>query len=231
MALPLLRCRDSFTPRPRMIPGLLRLWIQPAATAPPGGNGRCGPFAVPAETLQGSSRLLLEADLNSCGPRDLFETPGCQVDLGTAESAGLVGWFDLHASREHEDVQLTTAPTAPQTHWVQCWMPFRRPLSKLVVQVRLRLVAQSAAAGLPELCLVLGGEEVPEADLARYFLDRGQVEFGASVDAAAPPQPPQKKQRTSEGGAPDIEGCFFPSDVQELVSLAKEAVRGGESEH
>ncbi|CAE7717771.1 unnamed protein product, partial [Symbiodinium sp. KB8] len=107
MALPLLRCRDSFNPRPLMVPGLLRIWIQAAASAPAGAGRRCGPLACSSEVLVGSPCLLLEADLNTCRPgsaADLFEAAGQQLSLKEIEeSAGLVGWFDLHCSREHED--------------------------------------------------------------------------------------------------------------------------------
>ncbi|CAE7407817.1 Prmt3, partial [Symbiodinium sp. CCMP2456] len=218
MALPLLRCRDSFNPRPLMVPGLLRIWIQAAASAPTGAGRRCGPLACPSEALVGSPCLLLEADLNTCSAADLFEAAGQQLSLKEIEdSAGLVGWFDLHCSREHEDVVLSTSPWAPQTHWAQCWMPFRRPLSQVSVEVRLRLVAQTSTAGLPELCLELSGKDVEQSDWARFFLDRAQVEYGA---ASTPTGPRCKKPRLSEG-APDIEAVFFPSDVQELILLAK----------
>eukprot|EP00439_Symbiodinium_sp_Y106_P077192 s501_g16.t1 len=110
MALPLLRCRDSFNPRPLMVPGLLRIWIQAAASAPAGAGQRCGPLACSSEVLLGSPCLLLEADLNTCSPgsaADLFEAAGRQLSLKEMESAGLVGWFDLHCLREHEDSKNT----------------------------------------------------------------------------------------------------------------------------
>ena len=39
MAQPLLRCRDAFPVKPHMLPGLLRIWVQPAELT----AGRCGP--------------------------------------------------------------------------------------------------------------------------------------------------------------------------------------------
>ncbi|CAJ1408200.1 unnamed protein product [Effrenium voratum] len=205
MVRPLLHCRDAFDPKPHMLPGLLRIWVQPCE-----GDGRCGPAVIRSEQLRGTPQLVLEADLNTCSLEDLFVT--CTVQLG---ASGLVGWFDLQCCAEHQLV-LSTSPHAAATHWAQCWLPFGERLDG-AARLRLRLAPQST--GLPELCVEL--TPPPGAPLRgmRFFLDRGVVErFGGEDGEDA--QGGAKRRRTE-----DIEARYFPSDIAELLSLAKAAVR------
>eukprot|EP00438_Fugacium_kawagutii_P018756 Skav204395 [mRNA] locus=scaffold2947:164542:176525:+ [translate_table: standard] len=182
----------------------------------------CGPRAISSDQLEGSAKVLLDLDLNTCSFSDLFENPG--IDLESCEvptaATGLVGWFDLHCCKDHPEVKMSTSPSAPKTHWLQCWMPFQKALNgeskcgKLHVKVQLR---PQKLAGLPELCVALSG-----AQQALYFLDRGIVEYG-DVPTFATEEPDFKRQRRAE----DIEAIYFPSDVQELVRLAQQAVQEG----
>eukprot|EP00435_Cladocopium_sp_Y103_P073185 s164_g42.t1 len=224
MAQPLLRCRDALCrgpARPQMLPGWLRLWVQPGQASVQqgaGGDVTCGPRVITTEQLQGSPTLLLDLDLNTCSVNDLFESPGIDVE-SAGGATGLVGWFDLHCCKDHPNVVLSTSPSAPKTHWLQCWMPFAKALkgsTKLHVQVQLK---PQNLAGLPELCVVLSGEDHD----ARFFLDRGVVEYGQVRPAEARESEPKRRRLETE----DIEAIYFPSDVQELLRLAQQAVKEG----
>lgn len=164
--------------------------------------------------------MLLDLDLNTCSFSDLFESPGIELESCEVPTAtGLVGWFDLHCCKDHPEVKMSTSPSAPKTHWLQCWMPFQKASDgegKLHVKVQLR---PQKLAGLPELCVSLSG-----AQQALYFLDRGIVEYGEGSTFAAG-EPDFKRQRRASDE--DIEAIYFPSDVQELVRLAQEAVKEG----
>lgn len=160
--------------------------------------------------------MLLDLDLNTCSFRDLFESPGIELE-SCPTATGLVGWFDLHCCKDHPEVKMSTSPSAPKTHWLQCWMPFQKALEgKLHVKVQLR---PQKLAGLPELCVELSGVQQ-----ALYFLDRGIVEYGEvpTFDAG---EPEFKRQRRASDE--DIEAIYFSSDVQELVRLAQQAVKEG----
>ncbi|CAK8991112.1 unnamed protein product [Durusdinium trenchii] len=224
MARPLLRCRDSLcraSCRPRMLPGLLRIWVQ--AASPPGAKAmKCGPRAIPEEYLHGNPHLLLDLDLNTCSIEDLFESPPKRFQLSggsDGSASGLVGWFDLQCCREHE-VILSTSPSAPTTHWLQCWMPFQTPLGSAQVKalhVKIQLVPQST--GLPELCVLVTGESKSDSHLARFFLDRGLASYETGTNETKP----SKRRRRRR----DIEAVYFPSDLQELLTLAETAVNEG----
>lgn len=180
---------------------------------------------IKSEELQGTARLLLDLDLNTCGFSDLFESPAIDLKLESSDvgATGLVGWFDLHCCKEHPEVVLSTSPNCPKTHWLQCWMPFPHALeSSSQVQVQVQLLPQRLA-GLPELCVVLSGLA---AQPVCYFLDQGFVETMTSCD-----EPPEGKRRRVGGEAEeiqeDIEAIYFPSDVKELLDLAEKAVKEG----
>ena len=254
--------------RPRMLPGLLRIWVQ--AASPPGAKAmKCGPRvtghretgtacscegsfsssflpplsivagffqqlfcsidsikAIPEEYLHGNPHLLLDLDLNTCSIEDLFESPPKRFQLSggsDGSASGLVGWFDLQCCREHE-VILSTSPSAPTTHWLQCWMPFQTPLGSAQVKalhVKIQLVPQST--GLPELCVLVTGESKSDSHLARFFLDRGLASYETGTNETKP----SKRRRRRR----DIEAVYFPSDLQELLTLAETAVNEGAEGH
>lgn len=155
---------------------------------------------ITSEQLQGSPTLLLDLDLNTCSVSDLFESQGIDVE-SAGGATGLVGWFDLHCCKDHPDVVLSTSPSAPKTHWLQCWMPFDKALegsTKLHVQVQLK---PQNLAGLPELCVVLS-DLSGEDHHAQFFLDRGVVEYG-KVRAEARESEPKRRRLETEAG------CWF----------------------
>ena len=189
--------------------------------------------AISSDQLQGTPTSLLDLDLKTCSVHDLFDST-LQLD-GPAGATGLVGWFDLHCCQDHPELVLSTAPSAPKTHWLQCWMPFQKALeedTKLQVQLQLR---PQKLAGLPELCVTLRlFSDAATTTAARFFLDRGVVEYGC--DLAEPEEPeepeecqnlPESKRQRVDPVQPDLEAVYFPSDVQELLRLAQQAVKDG----
>merc|ERR1712217_573531 len=163
MALPVLQCRDMFDPKPHMIPGRVKIWMQAATSKPErAACYECGPTSVDVSALVGSPALILDVDLARCTPKEMFEAPAMRLSVHcdrpsdvTSKIRGLVGWFDLVCCDAHAETVLETGPHAPGTHWEQMWLPFEDPIALPVdFDIRLRISnRRTATCVLPELAV------------------------------------------------------------------------------
>lgn len=169
-------------PKGLLIPGRVRLWIAPVDDSflyfgeGPGawrrpvcgfdlsalerlelGQGHAQQTKVEPSSLMGPPVVLTELDAGLAGP-DACEFD-VEVDVELARGGSLVGWvagFDLELAPE---LELSTRPQAPFTHWQQTFLPW--PAQTVEAgQCRLRLShGRHPEVTHTSLCALTWGEE------------------------------------------------------------------------
>jgi SAM-dependent methyltransferase len=155
----------NLKPGGRIVPGSFTLWFAPMAACPdvPGPMVK-RPDGVDLRALVGDSRgrapdrLVLPSEIGAPICMGTISMP-CDGDFeGTLvldqDCAALCGWFDLHMTGTPGEVDLSTGPHAPPTHWKQTVFP-------VALKAGTHAVSASVA---PEdhrtLVVSIGGQEV-----------------------------------------------------------------------